>query len=473
MVCIPILFCAVIIRVLGAANDLTLDEIVSLNNVNSLSSPTQVFTKLHVDNNHYLNSLWLYAAGGRGNWPGYRILSVLAGIGTVAMAWLIGRRRGAATAWIAMFLTAFSYVLVLYSGQARGYSCQVFFSFLCWHLLEIYAEKRTLRVAALFWFGAVAGFLSHLGFVTFFAATIPWLAWRLFRLGLHPPRIAGAALLSHLPPSLFLGALYLVDVRQLTVLGGTPTTLFNGYSTSLAWLLPPAAQGAWTLAMFLIVAAGLAAGCWVLWREKSDLPVFFVGVILVFPCLLVIFRGASLLYVRYFITGIAFALLLLSILLAALWTRGPRGRALCLALLLAYGTANGRCIWILLRENRGDYSEAVRVMMKQSTRPVITVSGDLDFRINTVLKFYCGQLLGDRQEHYYPWGNWIPGGTEWMIYQKESDEPPVPKRTTIADGQGNRYSLVKIIPAAPLAAQHWFLYHNKAMESGTAGTPQY
>lgn len=467
-----ILFCAGVIRVLGAANDLTLDEILSLNDVKHLSSPAQVFTKLHVDNNHYLNSLWLYAAGDRGNWAGYRIPSVLAGIGTVVMAWLIGRGRGAAGAWIAMFLTGFSYVLVLYSDQARGYSCQVFFSFLCWYLLEIYAEKRTLKLAALFWFGAIAGFLSHLGFATFFGATLFWLAWRLFRSGLRPARIAGATLLTHAPPAAFLGVLYLVDIRQMALLGGTPTTLLSGYTTSLAWVLPPVARGIDTLAMFLIVAAGLAVGCRMLWREKSDSLVFFAAVILVFPCLMVTIRGISLLYVRYFITGIAFALVLLGTFLASLWNRGPRARALCVALLLAYGIANGRCILILLKDGQGEYSDAVRIMMNQTTRPVITVSGDLDFRINTVLEFYCSRMLGDRPEHYYFSGNWIPGGTEWIVYQKESEEPPVPKRAIIADGQGNRYSLVKIIPSAPLAAQHWFIYHNKALEPKPAAAPR-
>jgi hypothetical protein len=469
LLCLVILVCAVAVRIPGALSDLTLDEIVSLNQVSGISSPAEIFTKLHLDNNHYLNSLWLYLAGPRGNWPGYRITSMLAGIGTVLMAWLICRRRSPANAWIAMLLTGFSYVLILYSDQARGYSCQVFFAFLSYHLLDIYLENRKPMIAVLFWFSAILGFLSHLDFVTFFGAVALWSAVRLFQLRLTPRRIVCALLLCFAVPALFLAGLYLVDIRYMTFLGGTPTaTLFNGYSTSLAWVLPPLAQGIGTLVMFIAVAAGLLAGGWLLWREKSDSLIFFLGVILWFPCLLVIARGASLLYVRYFITGIAFALLLLSIPLASLWSHSARGRALCMALLLAYGIANGRCILILLRDGQGEYSDAVRIMMKQSTRPVITISGDLDFRINTVLQFYCGQLLVDRKEHYYSSGNWLPGGPEWMVYQKESDEPPVPKRTTIADGQRNLYVLVKIIPAAPLAAQHWFLYHNKADEPGAA-----
>src|SRR5437762_2787603 len=91
--CILILALATIIRTRAALNDLWLDEIWSLRLVGQISSPLDVFTKIHFDNNHYLNSLWLHLCGFRGNWPGYRIPSLLAGVGTVILAGLIGRRR--------------------------------------------------------------------------------------------------------------------------------------------------------------------------------------------------------------------------------------------------------------------------------------------------------------------------------------------------------------------------------------------
>ena len=464
LLCLVILICAAALRIRGALNDLTLDEIVSLNNVSGIFSPAGIFTQLHVDNNHYLNSLWLWLAGDHGNWPGYRIPSILAGIGTVVMAWLIGRRRSLAGACIAMFLTGFSYVLVLYSGQARGYSCQVFFAFLSYYLLDIYLQNRSLKIALWFWLSAILGFLSHLDFVTFYGATVPWFAWRLFRLRLRPARIAGNLLLCYAVPAVFLAGLYLVDIRQMAFLGGTPTTQFIGYSTSLAWVLPPAAQGPWTLAMFAIVAAGLLAGCWMLWREKSDLLILFPGVILVLPLLLIIVRDSALLYVRYFIVGIAFSLILLSMVLASLYTRGSRGRMLCLALLLAYCVANGRCILVLFRDGQGNYSEAIRTIVQQSTGPVITIGGDQDFRIGTILQFHKEELQAERKAVYYQRGDWPTRGPEWIICQRESYEEPVPLWTDL----GKRYSLVKTIPAAPLSAQHWFLYHSHATEPGAA-----
>ena len=359
-------------------------------------------------------------------------------------------------AWIATYLVGSSYVLILYSDQARGYSCEVFFAFLCYYFLEIYLEKRKLGAAFLFGFGAAMGLLSHTAFLAFFAATLPWVAWRLFQLRSTPARIIADLLLCYAVPSLLFAALYLADIRHMGILGGTPTTVFDGYSTALAYAFPPIAQGTDTIAMFIIVVAGLAAGGWVLWRERSDSLIFFAGAIVVFPLGLVIL-GSSLLYVRYFIIGIAFGLVLLSIFLAWLW---PRRRVLCAALLLAYAIANGRCILILFNDGQGNYSEAVRILTQQTRRPIITVGGDQDFRIGVVLQFYCGQLPGNREVLYYPMGNWPQGGPEWVIYQKESYELPVPRRAVIGDGQHNHYALVKIIPAAPLSAQHWFIYHN-------------
>jgi hypothetical protein len=91
--------------------------------------------------------LWLYRAGFHGNWPGYRIPSIAAGVGSVVLAGLIGLRRNAPAACFAMMLVAFSYVQILYSSEARGYAEVVFFSFLSYYALDKYLEKRAWPAA--------------------------------------------------------------------------------------------------------------------------------------------------------------------------------------------------------------------------------------------------------------------------------------------------------------------------------------
>ena len=102
-----LLVAAAVIRIRAAHNDLWLDEIWSLLSVRKIASPLEVFTKIHLDNNHYLNSLWLYLFREHDNWPGFRIPSIVIGVGSVAMAGMIARRLKVRATFFAMFLVAF------------------------------------------------------------------------------------------------------------------------------------------------------------------------------------------------------------------------------------------------------------------------------------------------------------------------------------------------------------------------------
>ena len=51
---------ALILRIRGTHNDLWLDELISLHLACGVKSPWQVFTAIHNDNNHYLNTLYLF-----------------------------------------------------------------------------------------------------------------------------------------------------------------------------------------------------------------------------------------------------------------------------------------------------------------------------------------------------------------------------------------------------------------------------
>src|SRR5437588_9453310 len=105
--CIVVVLLAVSVRARSALNVLWLDEIWSIELVRELHAPVEVFTKTHHDNNHYLNSLFIYFFGQRGNWPGYRIPAVVAGFGSVILAWLAGRRTDKATAFFSLLLVGF------------------------------------------------------------------------------------------------------------------------------------------------------------------------------------------------------------------------------------------------------------------------------------------------------------------------------------------------------------------------------
>ena len=444
----------------GAWNGLMLDEIWSLNLVSAISSPLEIFTKLHNSNNHYLNSLWLYVMGVRGNWPGYRILSILAGIGAVLVAGLIGRRRNQINAYFAMLLIGFSYVNILYSCEARGYSTLIFFSLLFYYWLEVFLERNDWRIAILISCSSILAFCSQLIFINAFVAAILWSGWRLVKSKRPIRKVVTSMVLCHGPPILFLWILYVVDLRHMDAIEATETTLWRCYTTAIAWILPPLSPGWWTYFMCLLATAGILAGISVLWRRNRDALLFFVTVILVAPVLLVILSHSTFLYVRHFLLSITFALMLISFALTSLYFCGWKGRIASACLLGVYLAVNAWPVANLFSNGQGNYGDAIRFLKEHSRAEVITIGGDQDFRVGTVLDFYGRELFKDRPAAYYLQGNWPPGGPEWVIIQKEAYEEPSSPTKELGLREGHRWEFVKTVQAAPLSSQHWFIYHN-------------
>ena len=451
---LAVLIAAAALRLRGIFNDLWLDEIWSLNLVSEISSPWAVFTGIHFDNNQYLNSLFLYGLGSHVDLHAYRVPSVMFGTGSVALAWLIGRRRSLACAFFALVLVGFSYVMVLYSSEARGYAGLVFFSFLAFHGLELHLEKPRWALAALVAFSEVMGFLSHLTFVYFLAAAIVWSGWRSTRFSPGPRRMVLAC---HVPPVLVLGWLYVVDLRMMTLGGGTEVSAPRVYAESLAWIVGFPSVVPVPL-MALAVLAFFGAGVWVLGREGSGLTLFFGGV-MACPLLMIALKHTDFLYVRYFLVTMAFSLILISALLARLFETGSAGKVVSVVFLAGYVLANGRHVISLFEDGRGHYQEAIRYIGEHTERPAITVGSDHDFRIPIVLQFYAPRVLGDRQLEYEPSDSWPKEGPEWVIHHQEPSVHPRPPPAQFSDAAGNRYELARTFPTAPLSGLHWFVYH--------------
>jgi hypothetical protein len=453
---------AAVIRIRGAQNDLWLDEIWSLHLASLISRPLGVFTQIHHDNNNYLNTLWLYCLGPHRDPLAYRAPSILAGIGTIILAGFIGRQRDMATAVFAMVLATASYVLILYSCEARGYAAVIFFSFLSYYLLDRYLREQRPVMALLFSFCAVLGVLFHLIFLNFYLAALVWSAIRLVRSPRSPKRILWGMLLCHALPIAFLVLIYIVDVRRIHQGGGTSFNLMHAAADCLAWAVTPPAAGWMRPFTSLVTLAVFGAGMWLLWRERSNSAIFFIGVIVVVPVALAIISRMEWIYPRHFVISIAFVLLLFSFTLGRLWKNGRLGKAICIAALAVYCAANSFPLARLFKDGHGHYREALRYIAAHSLREADTIGGDHDFRIPMVLQFYAPEAMGGRLVKYYRSDAWPPEGPEWIIRHKESLEEPAPAGTSLTDNSGNRYELVKTFPTAPLSGLHWYLYHNLA-----------
>jgi hypothetical protein len=132
------------------------------------------------------------------------------------------------------------------------------------------------------------------------------------------------------------------------------------------------------------------------------------------------------LYLRHFIVGIAFLLILFSFVLASLYERGILGKTICLILLAAFFVANSFPLVALYKYGRGHYRDAVRFIAEHSSKDVVTIGGDHDFRITMVLQFYVHDAMGNKRAQYLDHDSLPPDGPDWVIFHKESFENPAP-----------------------------------------------
>jgi hypothetical protein len=125
-----------------------------------------------------------------------------------------------------------------------------------------------------------------------------------------------------------------------------------------------------------------------------------------------------------------------------------------------YIGVNGWLTLTLFKYGRGDYSDAARFLADHTKGSVVTVGGDLDFRIGTVVEFYGPLAMGGKTVKYYVRKSWPREGPEWFIAQTESVNSPVPPGEQFTDESGNTYEWVKTFQSAPLSGLHWFVCHN-------------
>lgn len=453
-----ILIASASLRVAAANNCLWFDEVWSVLLARAQQSPWHVFFAVNHSNNNHLNTLYLYFLGSNNaHWILYRLPSVLAGIGTVFLAGRITRRRSRPTALFAMLLTALSYPLIHFSSEARGYSLALFFDLLAVDFLDLYLGSRHVRFAFGFWFACIASLLSHLIFITLFPALILWSFVRL-----RKDRVPTDVLLQvfvrlyTVPCAAFL-VLYLVDTRYM-VMGGAPdysplaliletlSLAVGGPATGpLAWL----AAGVTTLSFL--------AGIVLLRRRASSEWILYLFAILVFPLAFCLLNRSETLFVRYFLAGILFFLMLLSFLLAALWSRGLAGRLTVLLFLSVFIAGNARHTRELLRDGRGDYLTALQFMAGETSRNVIVYDSDHFFRNGMLVDFFAPFVVPPTRfvpVSAFPDPSAAPP-PDWLIVHRFTTDPP--PEETLQHPRGS-YRLRRHFHSVSLSGWDWFLF---------------
>jgi len=260
---------AFLLRLLASSGDLWLDEIWSLDLIGGLTSIDQVLWRVNHDNNHFLNSAWLYLTGPDASPIGHRALSIALGTGTALVAAAIVADRGLPTQLIAGLLFAISYPMVHYGSEARGYAGLILFT-----LLAILCLQRRLdgRGSALALAAAILlGLLSHLTMLASVTVLVVWTTWVLLTQGRGPLRAGGETIWIFLPAFLAvlpLAACIVVGERMFGVqFGGyTPYSLqaFSaGYSGTIRHLFGlPSRFPDWLLIGVVLALVSFSARKW-------------------------------------------------------------------------------------------------------------------------------------------------------------------------------------------------------------------
>jgi hypothetical protein len=455
------------VRVVVSMDDLWFDEIWTLDLIReNVSSPADVFTHFKHSNNHHLISLWMWLVGPEAWAPIFRLPSVLASLGTIVVAGLIAGRRGRLESLLAVILTSWSYLLIHFGTEARGYSAAIFCALLAWYAALCFEQQPLWRWAGVGWAAIVLGFLAHLEFAVCGAGVAVWALFRLLRRRQTPRESVTKLLRFFLVPVGLALFFYFGSIRDMKVGGGPPYDLAALLVKAASYMVGGPGDGVGADVSALLAAASICAALFWLMRRRDDQWLFYAFVIAI-PLALIAIKRPEQLYVRYFMISVMVALLLFAQALGALLRGGRLGLGIGLALLALYGVGNSINTANLLRYGRGQYQAALRFMEEQSRGRDLVVTSDHDFRNGPLVKYYqryldrpaaASYLDATALKNEYVASGGQPYGAEWMIVHC-FQLPRQPERI-IGDVYGHLYELVCVYRYSDLSGSHWLLYHN-------------
>lgn len=445
------------LRIAGASGSLWLDEIWSLQNLAHVAGPGDVFWGISADNNHFLNSLWLWSVGPQAPALVMRAPSILFGLSSIALAARIAyRANGWTGAGIAALMFSVSYALVQYGSEARGYAGMIFC--LLWAydaLVRLVADFRDERARYAF---AGASALGGLCQVTIFPAAAMLAIGAcasLFRerrdvrqAGAMAARLAGAFLLGAIPAGLALwvgllntGAFRLGDQSAFTLAGwidglaGMSRATF-GFPSS------------WPAGLVVALSAALLAVA--MRMVPRTHRTFTVAAVFLLPLAEAAAHFPNPQIPRFHLASAVIALLLLSLALGAAWNRSNGARAIAIACLCAFALGNLAQLAPFFTNGRGDYAAAVRIIGNG------TYATDAEPETRRVVAFFANaegttpSLVSLR----------ACGDADWFIAVDDDPAPQVPP-PSITRGEGpceRTFALRKSFPFAGLSGFRWSLY---------------
>lgn len=455
---------ALALRIVCSNGPVWNDEIWSLENLLPLRHFWQVLWGISHDNNHFLNSLWLFFAAPLNDNPTWlRLPSIVSGAAVVpAMAYL-GARHSKSAALFAAALTGGSYFQITYSDQARGYASATLALVVAFAALERALDQPRGRARWVLAAAAGLGFFSHLAMAPAMAALgaagfaetlrrrrnlLESLAatTRLFwpaALAMIPTlgfvaagyRLQGGFTIGHLVPYAASHAIGAMANLELVTFGLAPTSTVQ--VAFALFVMPP-----------LILVA-------IAFQALAERRIVYCAFFLLLPAAVLVARLPNTHMARYFFAASPFLLLLAAESLGGLWNGGGWRRTAAVAALVASLTGDTVAIAQTLAGTQSPWTDALTAIVESGDR---TLASSYDFNIGKNVRYF--NRMRDARLDLVPAEQICARKPAWYIVQMSGDVAADPALVLGADPCQLSYDLAGVYNRVPDQLP-WALYRLK------------
>ncbi len=454
------------LRMWAAGGDMWIDEIWSLNQMrvaqNSEGFGDWIALFFH-SNTHPLNSLYMrFIDGWFGPSPSplaYRSLSLLSGIASLGLVAWWGWKRSPSTAIITTLLFAFSYPLINYSGEARGYGPMILAILGASCVLESYLQTPTTRKIMAFVALSLFGLLSHLLFVVVLAGLGIWALAAIYAVRRNIVSTA-ARLVPLFGLQLVVISAYSAVALNNMVRGGDccPEPALDSIRIMIDWTFGLDANEVTSLFPLLGLTLLVIGAIIRLAQNGNHLWILPAIVVLLFPLITLIIETEPNVIHRYYLPSAVLTLLLVSLVLAWLWQQcgWKRYFALCGIVLITMGNIN-----LLIKFSdggRGQYSRVIQTIADASTSPQ-RISGFPNFSVGTLTRHHVEVSgLGERLQ-FVETKDEQGQAVDWFINGYLYGRPAEQVITRETGGGGSvSYTLIETYSQWGLSGDTWALY---------------
>jgi len=455
---------ATALRVAVIDNDLWLDEVWSVQHAASIESPADIFVSLHHDNNHHLNTLWLWFCGADAGPVQQRLLSLVTGVFAVLLTGVLTLRWGKLSAATAMLISSVSIMFVQYSTEARGYSLALCFALAAHWCLRKHLTDRSVLSALGFGCFCALGTLSHLSFLQYYFAAVFWTSGALASDQRGFLLWCKRMLRCHALAIVCLGAIYLLDVRYLTFGGGPRLNAVSVFINAVSVFAGGTFDAPSRLLYCSVVVVGIVAGMLKMVRSGQDEWKFFACLFVLFPLFRVVLLPAGLMFERYFLILLGFAAIPISVGAMQLLSGRYLYRVGFGLLAILFLSGNFTHIARLVENGRGHYQKTMAMIAEDSPES-IRISSDHPFRNRLLIEYFAVRCSAPRSVEYVDLGEWIEP-PEWMICHHIPRDANPAFNFFEPDGQpraclnvsGFTYKLRSLTGTAELSGCEWLCY---------------